>query len=353
MKDLKYLIAYIGPISAWLGLYLGGWYSFGITYIAFGIIPLLELITPIYIGNHPAEVEEARSHNRFFDFILYLHVPFLYATLAYGFYLVKTDNLSNLETIGLIFNLGIMVGAFGINVGHELGHRDTRFEQFLSKALLLPALYQHFYIEHNRGHHKNVATDADPASARLGENLYAFWLRSVVFSYRNAWVLEKERLERLKIPTLSWQNEMLRFQVFQAVYLLVIGFVFGNPTPQGVLWTVFLAMAIAITGFLLLETVNYIEHYGLRRRKLPNGRYEPVQPHHSWNSDHAIGRIFLYELTRHSDHHYRASRKYQILRHFTESPQLPFGYPLSMVLSLVPPLWFSVMNRRVPPLSGT
>ena len=341
MKDLKYLFAYTGSIAAFLGLYLGGWWSFGITYIAFGIIPLLEQFIPQSIDNHPVEKEEARSHHPIFDALLYVHIPVLYAILFYAFYKIANTELTTLESVGMIFNVGIIVGSYGINVGHELGHRQNKFEQFLSKILLLPALYQHFFIEHNRGHHKNVATDLDPATSRLGENLYSFWFRSVKDSYLNAWRLESERLEKEGKPVMSFENEMLRFQFYQIAYLVSVKFFFGTPA-------LFFAIAFAIGGFLLLETVNYIEHYGLRRQILPNGRYEPVLPHHSWNSDHELGRIFLYELTRHSDHHYKTTRKFQILRHFDESPQLPFGYPLSMIVSLVPPLWFKMMDKRVP-----
>jgi len=137
---------------------------------------------------------------------------------------------------------------------------------------------------------------------------------------------------------------MIQFQLAQVGYLLVVGLLFG--------WKMLpFAVAIAVFGFLMLECVNYIEHYGLRRKLLPNGRYEKVSPRHSWNSDHELGRIVLYELTRHSDHHFKATRKYQILRHIDESPQLPLGYPTSILMALVPPLWFRVMNRRVPPSS--
>jgi alkane 1-monooxygenase len=133
---------------------------------------------------------------------------------------------------------------------------------------------------------------------------------------------------------------MLRFQVFQLGYLGTVAFIYSW-------WMLAYALAVAVFGFLMLECVNYIEHYGLRRKTLPNGRPEPVKPWHSWNSDHELGRIFLYELTRHSDHHYKASRKYQVLRHFDESPQLPFGYPTSIIIAFFPPLWFALMNPRV------
>lgn len=340
MNSSKYLLAYLGPLSAVAGLYFGGAWSFGFVYLAFGILPLLELVLPIDSENFGKEEENKKIASRYFDFLLYAHLPILYSILFYAFYKYAFTPLTTLEVTGLIFNIGVLVGSFGINIGHELGHRGTRYEQFFAKALLLPALYQHFFIEHNLGHHKNVATDADPASARLSETVYAFWWRSVIESYKSAWHIEKAKLKRSGYKTWSRHNMMLRFQIYQILYLIVIGFYFGAAT-------IWIAVAVAVVGFLLLETVNYIEHYGLRRALLTNGRYEPVLPKHSWNSDHALGRIFLYELTRHSDHHFKATLKYQILRHFDDSPQLPFGYPMSMLMALVPPIWFGLMHQRI------
>ncbi len=340
MKDAKYLIAYIAPLSAVAGLYFGGWWSFGMAYVAFGLIPFFELFLPKSIDNHAAEVEDDRSRHPFFDVLLYSHIPIMYALIAWACVKLQSGDLSRLEMVGMTFNIGIMIGAFGINVAHELGHRTSKFEQFLSKALLLPALYQHFFIEHNRGHHKNVATEQDPATSRKGENIYAFWWRSVSGSYLDAWALEADRLKREGKSTFTFDNEMIRFQLIQLFYLGIVWAVFGGPS-------VIFAITVAIIGFLLLETVNYIEHYGLQRKMQENGRYEPVLPHHSWNSDHELGRIFLYELTRHSDHHYKATRKYQVLRHFDKSPELPFGYPMCMILALVPPLWFRLMDKQL------
>ncbi len=344
-KDWKYLIAYVAPLAAFVGIYLQGIWSFGSIYVGFGLIPILELITPAPTDNIAPEEESARAQSAFFDFLLYLNVPILYVLIAYYFYTLNTESLALYEIIGMTFSVGLIVGTIGINVAHELGHRVTAYEQNMAKILLLPALYMHFYIEHNRGHHKNVATPEDPASARYGEVIYVFWWRSVKGSYRNAWRLEKERLLKIGQQVWSWSNEMVRFTVFQLAYLVLVGVLF-NPL------TVVSAIAIAIFGFLLLESVNYIEHYGLQRQKLPTGRYEKVGPQHSWNSDHELGRIFLYELTRHSDHHYKATRKYQVLRHFDESPQLPFGYPTAILTAFVPPLWFSIMNRRVQQLES-
>ncbi|MEZ5040527.1 MAG: alkane 1-monooxygenase [Saprospiraceae bacterium] len=339
-KDSKYLIAYLAPIAGYLGLYYGGWWSLGSVYVGFVAIPILETFLPGTPENLSAEEESNKLSNRFFDLLLYLNIPILWGLIAYYFFILDTRALQTYEIIGMTLNVGLIVGTIGINVGHELGHRTTRYEQLMAKGLLLSALYMHFFIEHNRGHHKNVATDDDPASAKQGEMLYSFWFRSIIGGYLNAWQLERERLSKLGKKVLSWNNEMIRFQLYQLGYLATIVWLFD--------WNMAgYAIAIAATGVLMLESVNYIEHYGLRRKQLSSGRYEPVQPWHSWNSDHELGRIFLYELTRHSDHHFKANRKYQVLRHFEESPQLPMGYPVAILMSFVPPLWFSVMNKKV------
>ncbi|TNE56338.1 MAG: alkane 1-monooxygenase [Bacteroidetes bacterium] len=340
MKDLKYLIAYLLPLSAILALYYREGWAWATVILGFGIIPLFELWMPRSTANIPPEEEDSRSRLRFFDLLLYLNLPLLYLIVFWYFQVVRNQILTSAEWAGLTFGTGIIVGALGINVAHELGHRNSRFEQAMSKWMLLTALYQHFFIEHNRGHHKNVATDRDPASARRGELLQWFWLRSITGGWRNAWQLERDRLEKAGKPVFSLHNEMLRFQFWQAGWLIGIALVFGLKGLLG-------ALCIAGVGILLLETINYVEHYGLRRRVLPSGRPEPVTPAHSWNSNHEMGRIFLYELTRHSDHHYKATRKFQILRHLDESPQLPFGYPTSIILALIPPVWFRIMNTRL------
>jgi alkane 1-monooxygenase len=159
-------------------------------------------------------------------------------------------------------------------------------------------------------------------------------------SVASAWHLENERLRARGARVLSWQNEMIRLTFFQVAFVAAAGLLFGPVAMGGLLLA-------ALTGALLLETVNYIEHYGLLRRQLPDGRYERVQPHHSWNSNHPLGRIVLFDLTRHADHHANARRKYQVLRHFDDAPQLPMGYPGMILLALVPPLFFAIMNPRV------
>lgn len=341
MKDLKYLVAYILPLTTALGLYWQGAWAWATVLLIFGILPVLELWTPSSTQNIPPLEEDTRSKRWFFNILLYLNAPLLFILVGVYLMQVATGTLSVPEMIGLTLGVGLVVGTCGINVAHELGHRQTRSEQLISKVLLLPALYMHFFIEHNRGHHKHVATPLDPATAKKGETVYGFWVRSVLGSYRNAWRLEAERLKKESKSFWNAANEMLWFTFFQIGYLLAIALLLNTNALIG-------AIAIAVIGFLLLETVNYLEHYGLQRKQLASGRYEPVQPEHSWNSNHELGRIFLYELTRHSDHHFKATRKYQVLRHLDESPQLPYGYPTSLLMSLVPPLWFYVMHRQLP-----
>lgn len=310
-------------------------------YIAFGLIPVFELFLPADAGNIPEPEETSHLKRRFFDVLLWLNVPILYTLLFMYLERITAGGLTTGEQVGMLFNMGLIIGVSGINVGHELGHRASLFDRFLAWVLLLPAFYLHFYIEHNRGHHRWVATDRDPASARRGEWIYTFWLRSMVGSWRSAWRLESLRLQHLNKPAFHPTNQMILIHLVQVAYVGIIYLLWGG---TGVLF----ATGSALVGVLLLESINYIEHYGLRRQQKELGHYEKVQPWHSWNSDHELGRIFLYELTRHSDHHYRASRKYQVLRHFSGSPQLPLGYPGSILLALVPPLWMSRIDPILP-----
>lgn len=341
LKDLKYLSAYLLPISFLVALSWEGFWSWSSVILAFGIFPILDALLPASTDNHSSEEEQKKLKNKFFDYLLYLCAPICLLLIFLFFHKLSTSVLAGYEKIGLTFSLGVVLGALGINVAHELGHRASKHEQFLAKLGLLPVLYMHFFIEHNRGHHKHVSTPLDPATAKKNETVYAFFVRSIIGQYISAWKLESQRLEKKGLKTLSWKNEMIRFQLYQIGYLGLVGWFFG--------WNIIpFALGIALIAVLLLETINYIEHYGLQRKKLDNGRYERVLPRHSWNSDHEMGRIVLFELTRHSDHHYLASRKYQVLRHMEESPQLPTGYPGSMLIALIPPIWFWLMNDRVP-----
>ncbi|MEQ8360599.1 MAG: alkane 1-monooxygenase [Cytophagales bacterium] len=338
-KALKYLSVFSIPVAVYISLTSNGWWTFITLIEAFLLIPFLELFINADDSNLSEVEEEMRSNDPIFDWMLYLVVPVQYAFLIFFLFSIQ-ESLLWWETAGRISAFGILCGVLGINVAHELGHRSSKFERFLSKSLLLTSLYMHFYIEHNRGHHKNVSTIEDPASSRINESLYRFWIRSIVYSYISAWKLEFERMKRKGLSKFSLQNEMLQFQFIQLFLIGLIALIFS-------LEVMLYFIAAATIGFLLLETVNYIEHYGLSRNKVNDKLYERVKPIHSWNSNHVIGRLMLFELSRHSDHHFKASKKYQLLRHHENSPQMPTGYPGMMLLSVFPPLWFKVMNKRI------
>jgi len=340
LEKLKY--------SAWLSIstltcitmFTRGYTLYFTTLFVFVLLPIIEQFFEGNKYNYSAEEEQKANDDRFYDFILYLTVPVQFFTLFLFLYTLKNYELQNYEWIGLILTMGISCGVLGINAAHELGHRRNVFEQWLAKLLLMTSLYMHFIIEHNLGHHKNVATAEDAASARYGEIFYLFWFRTVWGSYISAWNIENKRVEKAYGKAFHYNNEMIHFTLIQLVFLLLIFVFFGLKCLLGF-------TLAAIIGFTLLELVNYIEHYGLQRKMNDKGRFERVLPIHSWNSNHVLGRVFLFELTRHSDHHANASRKYQVLRHFDESPQMPFGYPGMMVLSLFPPIFFYIMHKEI------
>lgn len=338
LSYLKYLCAYLVPFVALFSLYMGGYLSYSAVVLVFVIVPFIELFTSVDTSNMN-EVEEAMAiDDKFYDYLLYLLVPFQFLILAYFLYRISTPDLEFYEIIGMTTALGMACG-LSINNAHELGHRNTKFEQFLSKLLLMSTLYMHFFIEHNRGHHLHVATEEDPASSRYGEVIYLFYFRTIFYSWLSAWELEEKRLRRAGKNVLSFDNEMLVFQIIQLALISTIGLLFG-------LKVLICFIVGAFIGILMLETVNYIEHYGLQRKKVGK-RYERTLPIHSWNSSHPFGRMIMLELSRHSDHHYIANRKYQLLRHFDNSPQMPTGYPGMMLLALIPPIWFKIMHKRI------
>lgn len=340
IRALKYLVPFIFFAGAIQSFRSQGWVVWIPMIIAWMVLPLLELVLKPDSGNMSAAEEEMAKKNNVYDWLLYLVVLMQYTSLYFFLNGLKNDTLPWYDIAGRIAVMGLLCGTFGINVGHELGHRVNKAEQTLAKALLLTSLYMHFFTEHNKGHHKRVATPEDPSSARFGEPVYLFYFRTVIFSYSSAWHIANEEVKKKGKPVFSLYNEMIQFQLIQAGFITLIFFLFGG-------WVTVYFLAAAFMGILLLETVNYIEHYGLQRKALGDGKYERALPAHSWNSDHVLGRIFLFELSRHSDHHYMASRKYQLLRHHDEAPQMPTGYPGMMLLSLVPPAWFWVMNKRV------
>ena len=340
MTNIRYIIAYIFPLIAFGTLAWGGDILWCLPCVTFIVIPLLETVFVGSEDNLSAEATQQRAESSFYNWLLYGMLPLQIGLLVFLGYQIDGGLIQGWSLLPAILTVGICCGAFGINVAHELGHRNDPKEQFMAKGLLLTSLYMHFFIEHNRGHHLRVATPDDPATSQYNTTVYSFWFKSIAHGYLSAWSLEKRRLERKKLPALHWRNEMIWYQIIQISSVVAMGLVFGAVAMMAF-------VGAAAIGILLLETINYIEHYGLEREKRANGKYERVQPHHSWNSNHPIGRALLFELTRHSDHHAYASRHYPVLRHFERSPQLPFGYPAMIVIALFPPVWFAIMNPHV------
>ena len=339
MKDLKYLMSYSIALIAFIGISFGGFYNYLAVIFTFIFIPILEIIVKKSDEKYTEQEKRNRLLDPFFDFLLYLNIP-----IVFGIFFFSLEKLaltsSVYDIIGIILSSSIVMATNGINVGHELGHRKSIIARTCSKLLYLPCQYMHFYIEHNFGHHINVATPEDPATARYKQTVYSFWITSVIRTYVSAWEIQLKLLKVSKRSFFSIKNDMVFYTLFQLTFLFVIYHNFG-------LYLTLLSIGMSVVSFLFLETINYVEHYGLLRKKETSGRYERVKPHHSWNSNHTIGRIVLYELTRHSDHHFKSSKKYQVLESLDKCPHLPHGYPTSILLSLIPPVWFSIMNPLV------
>ncbi|MFZ1703504.1 MAG: alkane 1-monooxygenase [Saprospiraceae bacterium] len=339
-RDIKYLLAYIIPMVTWYSLLSLGYKSYSTIILAFIIIPFIELFTPKWTDNYSEGEKAKRNAFIYFDILLALNIFWIYGLLFLFFKSLQLETISWVEMLGLTLSMGIVLGSNAINVAHELGHKKGIIPRLLAIVLLWPTLYNHFTTEHNLGHHSRVGTLEDPATSRYGEWLYFFWFRSIIMGFRSSWHF---KLKQWKSQTsmIGWMHHpILSFIIFPVLYPVIVFLLFDFHIMA-------LAMAAGILSIFLLETINYIEHYGLLRNKLPNGRYQNVESFHSWNSNHEIGRIVLYELTRHSDHHYKAYKKYQNLDHHNSSPQLPFGYPTSILLALFPPIWFSIMNPLV------
>lgn len=308
----------------------------------FGIIPLLDLLLGQYPRNPTPEEEAVLQERKSFRYITYACAAMQWVSVIGGAWAFSRPDAGLFTRATIILAVGIVSGVMGINVAHELIHRvNGRFEPFLGRAMLLSVLYLHWSIEHVVGHHRRVATAEDPATAPLGQSYYRFWPRTVFGGILSAWTIERDRLRHRRLPLYSRHNRLLRYLALQAGLLVCMAAVFGTP---GLVFLV----GQALVGVSLLESVNYLEHYGLLRRKLPDGGYEPFSERHSWNQASRLTNWYLFNLQRHADHHVRVGRRYQALHHIEGSPQLPAGYATLVPLTLVPPLWFRVMDPRVP-----
>lgn len=303
------------------------------------IIPVIDWALGEDRSNPPEEVVPRLEEDRYYRYVTYALVPLLWLGYVYGIWFFTSHDLPLHAQLAGVISTG-MIGGYAINLGHELGHKRPEAERTLAKLTLAMSGYGHFYIEHNRGHHRDVATPEDPASSRMGESIYRFVLREMPGGFRRAWALEKDRLARCGSSPWTWRNEILQPMLLTVVFFsLMIAWLGWQALP-------FLVLTAFWSNFQL-TSANYVEHYGLLRRKLPNGRYELCQPYHSWNSNQLFSNWALFHLQRHSDHHAHPVRRYQALRHFDGVPQLPGGYAVMFLIAYVPPLWFRVMDRRL------
>lgn len=332
-----------GPLLyLWTGQSVALWWPVAFSYL---LLPALDLICGEDRNNPPEAAVPALEADIYYRLITWALVPMLWAWFIFAAWFVAHHALAFHAVVALTIATGL-IGGFCINVGHELGHKTNALERALAKLVLAPTFYGHFYVEHNRGHHRDVATPADPASSRMGESIYRFALREIPGAWRRAWKLEAERMRNLSLPTFHIQNDIVQTSLITlALWSALI--IWLGPT------IIFFLLAASFWANFQLTSANYIEHYGICRKKLPSGRYESCQPHHSWNSNHLVSNWALFHLQRHSDHHAHATRRYQSLRTFPNIPQLPTGYFGMFLLSYVPPLFFRVMDPRLLALVGS
>ena len=320
------------------------WVAVAPLFLSFVVTPLLDLLFGEDTSNPPEAVVEQMAEDDYYRRLLHLSVPIYWAAFLLAAWLVGTQNLPWWGVVAMAVSAGYSSGT-AITVGHELGHKMNAIDRWMAKIVLAVSSYGHFCIEHNRGHHTNVATAEDCSSARFDESIYAFALRDIPGALRGALALEKRRLERKGLSFWHPRNEILHSWAITAVAYGLLLIAFG--------WVMLPFLAIhTVFAWFALTQANYVEHYGLLRERRANGRYEPVRPEHSWNTNHVMSNLMLFHLQRHSDHHANPMRPYQSLRNFDELPRLPSGYPGCFVLAAVPPLWRRVMNPKVLEMAG-
>jgi alkane 1-monooxygenase len=347
IKKYAYLLVTLPSLmilaSVWLGNQYGhmDFFAFITVIIVFTLVPALDHI----IGQDPVNPDEITqvpelSKEVFYRILTLLCLPMQIATIFYGGHILMSTEMSWVGQFGWILSIGTVGAIVAINVGHELIHKDPIIEQWAGGLLFACVTYGGFKVEHVRGHHVHVSTPDDASSSRYGQSLYKFLPHAYLHNFLNAWNLEAKKLKRKGKGLLSFSNELIWWYSISFIFAAICGVLWG--------WTgVAYFFAQSFIAFSLLEVINYIEHYGLHRRKLNNGRFERTNVEHSWNSNFLLTNLFLFQLQRHSDHHANPKRRYQVLRHHEISPQLPSGYATMVVLALFPPLWFKVMNPKV------
>ncbi|MEY4983901.1 MAG: hypothetical protein RIR62_2167 [Pseudomonadota bacterium] len=323
------------------GALLGGWTAILLPLCSWGLFTLLDALTGKNEENpDPSQPDEGLFWYRLVTLVWF---PVQFALLVWLlWYVPRADHLGMAEKMAVFFGMGVISGTIGINYSHELMHQKSRLERWLGDLLLACVLYSHFRSEHLRVHHLYVGTPRDPVTARYNEGFHRFFPRVLVACHKSAWKAEAAMLARRNLPWWHRSNPYWRYGLLQAA-MLVLALSLGGWEGLGLfLWQA----AVAVWQ---LELVNYVEHYGLTRRHLGEGRYEHVLPRHSWNTSMKASNWLLINLQRHSDHHYKPDRRFPLLQTYddADAPQLPYGYPLMTLAAMIPPLWKRIMNPRV------
>ena len=339
IRRLGFLLPLVLPLLVLAGYRLGGAWNYLTVGWAFVLVPLADALLGIDTEVAGPARGASRAWERFFDGVLIGWVPVQLALLAFAVVAVNSSG-GIAARVGLMLSVGVVTGGIGIVVAHELGHRQGRGARVLAGALLSSVAYLHFYIEHNQGHHSRVGTHVDPASARPGEGFWRFLPRAVLGGIASAWHIENVRLAACGRSRLSAQNRVLWAGAIPLAVTVLLGATLGAPAAG-------LFVGQALVAAVLLELVNYVEHYGLTRRRTAEGRFERVGLEHSWNSSQRLSNWITFNLQRHSHHHVQVTRRYQELEHAPGAPQLPAGYAGMILLALVPPLWRRVMDARL------
>lgn len=346
LKKYWYLITLIVPVitigSAYMAMSTGsGQWLWALAVVFWIVIPIVDYLFDEDPYN-PTEEEEAQlvANSTYYKSILYVATIFQWVGLATMTGVVIQGDFSWFNIIGAFLSVGAM-HAVGLTMSHELGHKmNDRTQVLFAQICSAVSGYAHFNIEHNKGHHKDVATPEDPASSKMGENIYQFALRELPGAARRGWRLEADRLKRQNRSVLSLHNELLQTCLITLIAYGAITWALG--------WTALpFLLVTAAYGWFQLTMANYIEHYGLLREMKADGRYERCMPKHSWNTNFKASNLLTLHLQRHSDHHAHPTRPYQLLRDYADAPALPQGYPAMMGLALIPNAWRRVMDHRV------
>ena len=349
-KRHLYWLILASPVISWLSIYL--FFTFDKNPI-FTLMPMLffYIFTPImdfFMGedghNPPEEVVNAMMADNYYRFIVHSLILVSIALYISFVIFVGTQQLPWWSITALIIGIGANSGGVMV-MTHELGHKSNKLDRFSAKIGNMIMGYGHFNIEHNKGHHTWVATPEDPASSRMGENFYAFMLRELSGTFKRGVNYEMKRLKNSGKGFWCLENDLLQVYTITFISLLIFAYMFGISI------LIFL-IPHHFVAWLALTQANYIEHYGLMRKKLSNGKYERCQPKHSWNTNHTYSNLLSFHLQRHSDHHAYPMRAYQVLRDYDDVPSLPTGYGGCFALAFVPPLWFAIMDKRVMKWAG-